>query len=549
MAPRPGEEKHHEYTDVQVDAQKNGLDIDEAVTARISDDMLVEKSREAFRWKSKAGWRLVQILIVMGANQAAYGIDWGVISSINSLDRWRQYYGFENSGHIIGIINALMSIGAFTGAPFLSLSDKIGRRSVNFIGCFLTVVAAIIQAFAPTIQVLMFARWLLGFATALCTSAQYIAEVAPSHLRGNIVGVFGAFFQVGSLGIIGILMGLQSWDNDWSWRAGFLIQATLPAFVCCTIYFMCPESPRYMVMKGQREKARDMIAKYFTASQDVNHPYVDLMMYQIDESIENSAIGFRATWDFRIFFTKKTYFRTIILLVYSVWQSWNGGGIIGMYIDPAMKDLGITETLDILGINLGLTSTYFVFTLFGAYIIEKFRRRTLIFAGLVSIICAQTAVTITGWQFDENPTRGLSIAAVLFVFCFQVCSASFIATMHNLYPVELMSLPLRAKGMAMYTMFQGAASAVHGYGISIGISKIGYKIWAVYICFNFAMLIISYLIFPETGKLSLEEIDKIFETPNAPPIKLSVKIADAKWASIKLEKEAIRARQGTVSQA
>jgi MFS family permease len=378
-----------------------------------------------------------------------------VISSINSNDRWRNYYGFANSGHTIGIINALMSIGAFTGAPFLALSDKIGRRSVNFIGCFLTVIAAIIQAFAPTIQVLMFARWLLGFATALCTSSQYIAEVAPAHIRGNIVGIFGAFFQVGSLSIIGILMGFTKWDSDWAWRSAFLIQAVFPAFVCVTIYLMCPESPRYMVMKGQREKARAMIAKYFTASGDVNHSFVDLMMYQIDESIENSAVGFRATWDFRIFFTRKTIFRTFILLVYSVWQSWNGGGIIGMYIDPAMKDLGITEEIDILGINLGLVSTYFVFTLFGAYIIEKFRRRTLIFAGLVSVIGAQTAITITGWQFATNPTRALSYVAVLFVFINQVCSASFIATMHNLYPVELMSLPLRAKGMSLYTMFQG----------------------------------------------------------------------------------------------
>jgi hypothetical protein len=71
MAPRPGEEKHHVYHDVQVDAQKAGLNVDEAVTARITDDMLVEKSREAFAWKSQAGWGVVKIIIVMAANQAA----------------------------------------------------------------------------------------------------------------------------------------------------------------------------------------------------------------------------------------------------------------------------------------------------------------------------------------------------------------------------------------------------------------------------------------------------------------------------------------------
>jgi hypothetical protein len=229
-------------------------------------------------------------------------------------------------------------------------------------------------------------------------------------------------------------------------------------------------------------------------------------------------------------------------------------------LDPALQTIGITKKLDVLGINLGLTATYFVFTLFGAYLVEYFRRRTLIFVGLICIIVAQTAVTITSWRVEVQGDAYLSYLTVLWIFCFQVCSASFIATMHNLYPVEMLSLPLRAKGMALYTMFQvcvqvcrhcfltnelqGAAGVVHNYGISVGISSVGYKIWAVYICYNFIQLIIAYFVFPETGKLNLEEIDHIFETKNTNPIKLSVKIADAKWASIKEDK--VRARNGTL---
>lgn len=67
-----------------------------------------------------------------------------------------------------------------------------------------------------------------------------------------------------------------------------------------------------------------MISRYFTSSDDVNHPFVDVMMSQIDESIETSVVGFRATWDFRVFFTKAAAFRTCILALYSVFQQWNG---------------------------------------------------------------------------------------------------------------------------------------------------------------------------------------------------------------------------------
>ncbi|KAL6918577.1 hypothetical protein ACHAPO_009597 [Fusarium lateritium] len=545
QARRASFERQNIYQDVQADANKSGVAVEEIVTARITDDHLITKSREALNLRSRAGFRIFLYMVVMGANQAAYGIDWGVISSINSNTHWHDYFGFENSGPTLGIINALMTIGNFCGAPFLCFADKIGRRSVNFTGCLLTIVAALIQCFSPNVKLFMFGRFVLGFGTALCTSSQYIAEIAPPHIRGHIVGIFGAFFQVGSLAIVGIMMGFTHWESDWSWRVAFLIQAIFPLFVCVTIYWLCPESPRYMVMKGQREKARLTISRYFTSSEDVNHSFVNLMMSQIDESIENSTVGFRATWDFRVFFTKAVWFRTFILLLYSIFQQWNGGGIIGLYLDPALQTIGITKKLDVLGINLGLTATYFVFTLFGAYLVEYFRRRTLIFVGLISIIVAQTAVTITSWRVEAQPgDKYLSYLTVLWIFCFQVCSASFIATMHNLYPVELLSLPLRAKGMALYTMFQGAAGVVHNYGISVGIMSVGYKIWAVYICYNFIQLIIAYFVFPETGKLNLEEIDHIFETKNTNPIKLSVKIADAKWASIKEDK--MRARNGTI---
>ncbi|KAJ9422812.1 lactose permease [Fusarium oxysporum] len=533
QARRASFERHNIYQDVQADANKSGVAVEEIVTARITEDHLITKSREALSLKSKAGFRIFLIMVTMGFNQAAYGIDWGVISSINSNTYWHDYFGFANSGSTLGVINALMTIGNFCGAPFLSVADKIGRRSVNFLGCFLTIVASLIQCFAPNVKVFMFGRFVLGFGTALCTSSQYIAEVAPPHIRGHIVGIFGAFFQVGSLAIVGIMMGFTHWESNWSWRVAFLIQAIFPFFVCVTIYWFCPESPRYMIMKGQREKARTMISKYFTSSEDPNHPFVETMIAQIDESIETSAVGFRAVWDFRVFFTKAVGFRTFVLLLYSIFQQWNGGGIIGLYMDPALQTIGITKKLDVLGITLGLTATYFVFTLFGAYIIEYFRRRTLIFVGLICIIIAQTAVTITSWRVNVQGDRYLSYLTVVWIYCFQVCSASFIATMHNLYPVELLSLPLRAKGMALYTMFQGAAGVVHNYGISVGIQKVGYKIWAVYIAYNLIQLVVAYFIFPETGKLNLEEIDHIFETKNTNPTKLSVKVADAKWASIK----------------
>lgn len=223
-----------------------------------------------------------------------------------------------------------MRIGTVVGAPFLALNDKIGRRGVNFLGNALVICAALMQALAPNLSCFMAGRFFLGFGSALMSSPQYIAEVAPVHLRGRIVGLFGACFQIGSVamnaGMIGTTKMSESETNNWSWRLPLLLQTFFPAVVCSLIYFITPESPRYYIIKGQREKARQVIAKFQTTSGSLDEPIVDIVTSQIEESLETSRTGFKQSWNFAVFVTKTVRYRLMVLVLYSMFQSWNGGG-------------------------------------------------------------------------------------------------------------------------------------------------------------------------------------------------------------------------------
>jgi hypothetical protein len=52
----------------------------------------------------------------------------------------------------------------------------------------------------------------------------------------------------------------------------------------------------------------------------------------------------KQVWNWSGFFRKGARSRVGVLIVYSIFQSWNGGGIIGQYLGPALETVGITKT-------------------------------------------------------------------------------------------------------------------------------------------------------------------------------------------------------------
>lgn len=320
------------YAEAKLGKGENREHIEEIVLARVTEEDLWKLSEDSLSLRSWTGVRLGLIMFIHGCNQAGFGIDWGVISGINALDQWHGYFGFGSSGGTYGLINALMQIGVVCGAPFMGLADVIGRRGINFTGNAIVIFASLMQGLATNLPIFMAGRFFMGFGTSLMSSSQYIGEISPIHLRGVMVGFFGACFQVGSLAMLGAMIGLTELPGNNSWRVPLILEALFPTIVCLGIYLITPESPRYYILRGNRQKAKEVIAKYHTTSTDIHEPIVDIVVRQIEESLENDQTGYRAAWDYRVFFTKAARFRLLVLFLYSLFQQWNGGGIITYYV-------------------------------------------------------------------------------------------------------------------------------------------------------------------------------------------------------------------------
>ncbi|KFZ00549.1 hypothetical protein V500_01028 [Pseudogymnoascus sp. VKM F-4518 (FW-2643)] len=513
------EDVREKFQDHSVEAAKHELN-------RIDLDQL---SKDAITFKSRATLRLAVVILIQGLSVAAFAIDGSSIGGITALPAFRSYFHVGTSGGALGIINAAMSIGNVVASPFQWLSDLIGRRGTSFLGNVILVLSGVLMAAAPNSAALIVGRLLSGVGASLSATVGpiYMSEIAPSSRRGLAIGLYCACYSIGAIVIAVVLLGGSYIEGNWSWRLPMIFQIAIPLIVTCAIYPCTPESPRYLYATGKIEQAQKVIARYHTTSEDINDPVVLAELEQIRESLERRDAK---PWDFSpLYKTANARRRMWIIFLYSFFQQCNGSGMLWYYFPAILKLVGITNTQQVLGINLGITVVSYISTLGGAAIVDRIRRRTLLFTGWSLYIFFLAVMALCGGLYDsgigEKPTGYIMIIALYF---FNICTGLFVNALHNMYPNEVLHYSQRAKGMGMYSFFQNCFGFAMSYGFSIVLADLQWKTYFIFIGINGLALYATWQWLPEFRHLSLEEIDLIFETDGARPVALANSLQQAK---------------------
>jgi MFS family permease len=125
---------------------------------------------------------------------------------------------------------------------FGRIADLFGRRRMFLIGVGLLALASIIGGVATSPELLLSARALQGFATAIATPAALallITSFSDEKQRARVLGLNGALlsggFTVGAL-VGGALVGALSW------RWAFLINVPVAALILAVTPFVIPSS-------------------------------------------------------------------------------------------------------------------------------------------------------------------------------------------------------------------------------------------------------------------------------------------------------------------
>ncbi|MDP4267912.1 MAG: MFS transporter, partial [Bacteroidota bacterium] len=176
--------------------------------------------------------------------------------------------GFTISSALIGCIIG----GALAGF----ISKSIGRKSGLIIAAISFFISAI-GAWHPetfniwgTLPVYSFICYRIiggiGVGIASMISPMYIAEIAPANIRGKLVSLNQFAIVSGILLIFFINYfiarsgGNEEWLTTQGWRWMFF-SGSVPAALFFILLLFVPETPRYLVMKGNDEKALKILNK------------------------------------------------------------------------------------------------------------------------------------------------------------------------------------------------------------------------------------------------------------------------------------------------
>lgn len=211
---------------------------------------------------------IVLISLVATLGGFLFGYDSGVING--TVDGLKQ--AFRSDAAVTGFNVASMLLGCAVGAWFAgTLADRYGRRTMLLWAAVFFLVSAWGSGIANGSAEFVVYRVLGGLAVGAASvmSPAYIAEVAPARYRGRlatvqqiaiICGLFGSFLSNWWLARIATSSLSELWFGFAAWRWMFWAEI-VPILVFGVALLFIPESPRYLVARGLRERAQGVLTR------------------------------------------------------------------------------------------------------------------------------------------------------------------------------------------------------------------------------------------------------------------------------------------------
>jgi SP family xylose:H+ symportor-like MFS transporter len=317
-----------------------------------------------------------------------------------------------SAGWLSGWAVACALFGCILGGLLAGfLANHIGRKGGLLVAAVLFLVSAIgsaypeigigasgslgVNALTPFVVYRIIGGIGIGIASML--SPLYIAEIAPPAQRGRLV-TYQQIAIVSGMTLVYFVnwaiaaQGDDAWVLSTGWRY-MLLSAAVPAALFFFLLLLVPETPRWLVMKGRKERAHDVLLRL---SNEVEARQV---LGEIEASLSHVSRRLHAFG----------WLVVVVGIMLSLFQQLVGINAVLYYAPLMFKNMGASTDVSLLQtIIVGVANV--AFTLVALVTVDRWGRKPLLILG--ALVMAASMLTL-GTLFATGNVGTVALIAVV----------------------------------------------------------------------------------------------------------------------------------------
>ncbi|KIY68950.1 putative MFS sugar transporter, partial [Cylindrobasidium torrendii FP15055 ss-10] len=445
--------------------------------------------------------------VLFGYDQGVFS---GIIGNADFLDIVQ-----HPTDTIMGIIVSSYNLGCFCGCILsFMLGDWLGRRRSMWLAMGLITIGATLQATAFGKAHMIFARIFTGLGTGMETSTvpMYQSELCEAAVRGRIVASEPLFVGVGIVMAYWFDYGMNfiSSESDiasLAWRLPIACQIIF-CIIVSVLIFAVPESPRWLYQKGRNAEAMQVLcdihdgtpedAKVLKESGDI----LEAMRLESDSSFKWTSL----------FKPDRVQTGRRVLLAWGMQFMNQVGGInlVVYYVPTVLTDnVGVSREMSlILGgcINIMFPLGSLVPALF---LDQLGRRRPMMVLSFLLACCMAGVAALLSFK-GTAVEKNTASASIVFFFLYMFFFGAGPNCIPWVYVPEILPLHARAKGTAIAVSSNWIWNFTIVMITPIILNRLQWKAYLIFVATNALFVPLIYFFYPETTRMTLEEIDMLF---------------------------------------
>ena len=473
-----------------------------------------------YRQKGSAGY-LFSIVLVAVIGGLLFGYDTAVISGAEKgLQNFFQgaanftytdgWHGFTTSSALIGCI-----IGALLSGI---MASRLGRKKSLFIAGILFLLSAL-GSYNP--EFLFFQKGIatkgllvafngyrilggigVGLASALCP--MYIAEVAPASKRGTLVSwnQFAIIFGQLVVYFVNFLIvrshvndpAVVEWTQNVGWRVMFVSEA-VPAGLFALLILLVPETPRFLALTGQDDKALTVLSN-INGESKAREILAEIKATAVEKTERLFTYGWLVVF---------------IGIMLSVFQQAIGINAVLYFAPRIFESMGMGNPMAqtvIMGI-INIT-----FTLVAVFTVEKLGRKPLLITGSVGMAVGALGVALS------NVTVLPALVPVISIMVYSACFMFSWGPICWVYIAEIFPNTIRSQATAIAVAAQWifnfivSSTFVPMYNMKLGSMGDSFGHCFAYALYGIICLLAALFVWkivPETKGKTLEDMTALWK--------------------------------------